>query len=828
MRNIKKILMVTLLLCMAIAATVAFSSCETDATPHVHEFAETVVTEATCTEEGVVNCTCACGYKTTKEIPAKGHTEVVDAAVPAECTKPGLTAGSHCETCGIVIESQSAIMPLGHAMGAEATCTEDQVCENGCGLVYAPATGHLVTGVATCTESADCVICGEAVVEALGHSIVIVPGIPVTCLTNGVSDGEYCDRCHVVLAEQEIVYATNHAVTGVVTEPTCTAEGYTTYTCLCGLKNYDDDFVAALGHDWSTEATECATGFQKACANNCGATTPAAAPVADSYTAAINNGYVSNRLNELILKAGKYGAWGVTLIGDKISASTEYDGGIGSFDEANRTVKYEFVLDQDGFVDINWVIASSNWSSATNSNIGITDMAAHMTVKIDGKPVDISGLALPDGGQWWNLQNFVLEGVVLEAGLHSFECTVIAHGGLNVGYMSIKSNQGIHARSVNVLSADIVEENGKVYYDMKAEIFGYTIDELEMSDGGIIYDLYSYSVENGVTTLRYDITQEYKLYPHIKADGKWYVNNKNTAGDVIASAVEEGKSININGRTFTIGDKWGMPAALVTLNEGTEASATIVSADLIEENGQVYWLFTYDLVGYYPEYLLVVDGNTKFYNEDYIYNADGTVTLKINVTNAETKVNYPHLTVMEATYTGAGHTSAGDILAPTFPTKSVVIGSREYKMYSKYSMPVVEVISTEPTMKLTAYDLVEENGKAILKLTFTCYVYDESTAVFFGDNNDILADYTYVRNGASVTYSIDITDRNANANIYMHMSIEGQLWNPKESVPSSDGNLLAHDISGQSGSSWVTKKTVTVNGRKYVLGNQYNMIVIGK
>ena len=48
MRNIKKILMVTLLLCMAIAATVAFSSCETDATPHVHEFAETVVTEATC------------------------------------------------------------------------------------------------------------------------------------------------------------------------------------------------------------------------------------------------------------------------------------------------------------------------------------------------------------------------------------------------------------------------------------------------------------------------------------------------------------------------------------------------------------------------------------------------------------------------------------------------------------------------------------------------------------------------------------------------------------------------------------------------------------
>ena len=40
-----------------------------------------------------------------------------------------------------------------------------------------------------------------------------------------------------------------HQYTAVVTEPTCTAQGYTTYTCACG-DGYIDDYVPALGHDY--------------------------------------------------------------------------------------------------------------------------------------------------------------------------------------------------------------------------------------------------------------------------------------------------------------------------------------------------------------------------------------------------------------------------------------------------------------------------------------------------------------------------------------------------------------------------------------------------
>lgn len=43
--------------------------------------------------------------------------------------------------------------------------------------------------------------------------------------------------------------AHEHNYTAVVTPPTCTEEGYTTYTCSCG-DSYIDDYVPAAGHKW--------------------------------------------------------------------------------------------------------------------------------------------------------------------------------------------------------------------------------------------------------------------------------------------------------------------------------------------------------------------------------------------------------------------------------------------------------------------------------------------------------------------------------------------------------------------------------------------------
>ena len=68
-----------------------------------------------------------------------------------------------------------------------------------------------------------------------------------------------------------------HAYTSEVTAPTCTADGFTTYTCSCG-DSYTADKVDALGHEYSTVVTEptcTADGYTTYTCTACG----------DNYTA---------------------------------------------------------------------------------------------------------------------------------------------------------------------------------------------------------------------------------------------------------------------------------------------------------------------------------------------------------------------------------------------------------------------------------------------------------------------------------------------------------------------------------------------------------------
>ena len=78
----------------------------------------TITSQPTCTVDGVRTFRCTrCGETRTETIPATGHTVITDPAKPATCTESGLTAGSHCDVCGTVIEKQEEIAPLGHDWG---------------------------------------------------------------------------------------------------------------------------------------------------------------------------------------------------------------------------------------------------------------------------------------------------------------------------------------------------------------------------------------------------------------------------------------------------------------------------------------------------------------------------------------------------------------------------------------------------------------------------------------------------------------------------------------------------------------------------------------
>lgn len=51
----------------------------------------------------------------TEEIPATGHTKVIDEAVAPTCETPGKTEGSHCSVCGEVYQEQKEIPATGHS-----------------------------------------------------------------------------------------------------------------------------------------------------------------------------------------------------------------------------------------------------------------------------------------------------------------------------------------------------------------------------------------------------------------------------------------------------------------------------------------------------------------------------------------------------------------------------------------------------------------------------------------------------------------------------------------------------------------------------------------
>ncbi len=201
---------------------------------HTHAYSEEITKAPTCTEEGVKTFTCSvegCDKPTYTEPVAKlPHTEETLAAKAPTCTEAGLTEGKKCSACGTVLTAQQPVDATGHKFddNYDATCNNE-----GCDYV----------------RDADCRHTNKE----------IIPAVAPTCATAGLTEGERCKDCEVVLVEPESVDALGHKYAPTVTAPTCTEGGYTTYTCsVCG-DSYKDDEVAATGHSEKTLAGKAAT-----------------------------------------------------------------------------------------------------------------------------------------------------------------------------------------------------------------------------------------------------------------------------------------------------------------------------------------------------------------------------------------------------------------------------------------------------------------------------------------------------------------------------------------------------------------------------------------
>lgn len=177
------------------------------------------------------------------------------------CTRTGL-GEIFCKDCGIVYDTY-VIEALGHDGGVWKIDYEPTADHDGQKSRYCTRCGECLESVAivrhthtegyraiviepTCTTAGEggifCADCGAMygtyAIEALGHDY------SAWYKNNDGTHSKSCSRCHDV-------QTANCTYTTVATEPTCTEGGYTTYTCTeCG-HTYVDNYVDALGHDFT-------------------------------------------------------------------------------------------------------------------------------------------------------------------------------------------------------------------------------------------------------------------------------------------------------------------------------------------------------------------------------------------------------------------------------------------------------------------------------------------------------------------------------------------------------------------------------------------------
>ena len=203
--------------------------------PLGHEYVLTLV-DPTCTESGysLHKCErCADEYKS-DPTSAKGHQPVADPEVEPTCTTTGLTEGSHCRDCKVVLTEQIEISATGHSYGsvsADPTCTADGT------ITY------------TCSACRDTyTVAGAA---ALGHDVIIDASKAPECTSAGLTEGSHCGRCGVTLVAQTVVAAKGHTHAAIPSvAPDCINSGLTAgVKCSdCGEIIVAQNEISALGH----------------------------------------------------------------------------------------------------------------------------------------------------------------------------------------------------------------------------------------------------------------------------------------------------------------------------------------------------------------------------------------------------------------------------------------------------------------------------------------------------------------------------------------------------------------------------------------------------
>lgn len=251
-------------------------TCQRCGQTHEHKWNTEVISEASCTTDGVTRHTCSICGDTYDDVVKGGHKWTYK--------KTGTnTSVCLCTVCGKTKEHNFSIFSDKESEKKDPTCTKAGMVVATCAdcgrrrWVYdetRPALGHdwkdNGDGTATCQREG----CGKSHTHTLDEGEVTKKP---SCEDTGVKT-YHCTEENCNYTKTEDIAATGHTWDAgkTTTKATCTKDGVTTYTCTaCGATRTEP--IAATGHNWddgkiTTKASCDHTGVKTYTCKTCGDT----------------------------------------------------------------------------------------------------------------------------------------------------------------------------------------------------------------------------------------------------------------------------------------------------------------------------------------------------------------------------------------------------------------------------------------------------------------------------------------------------------------------------------------------------------------------------
>ncbi|MBR1891447.1 MAG: hypothetical protein IJ811_03015, partial [Clostridia bacterium] len=210
-------------------------------------------------------------------------------------------------------------------------------------------------------------------------------------------------------------------------------------------------------------------------------------------------------------------------------------------------------------------------ATATVTAIEIGDFTAN--IYDDYRAVNVPVLATMSNGEKMLLSSDEYDLTITGADTSA----TFFQGGNNYVTATLKGNSSITAQKTYVINAqkhiyirtaDVYEKDGRVYYAFSGVQYGYDNATFRFFSDEGDYNFAEITVTPTSISFTIDVTDLANgiIYPHISMDGVNYPNDDNANGDIknMGLRFNDGTSVTVNGRTYTLTDKWGMPCMVIS------------------------------------------------------------------------------------------------------------------------------------------------------------------------------------------------------------------------------------------------------------------------